>query len=65
MANQHEPFITLADAADYLGVSTKTVRRMISDRQLPAYRVGGQRGAIRLRLSEIDSALFPIGKKIA
>lgn len=62
MANQFEPYVDLQAAAEYLGVSTKTVRRMISDGQIPACRVGGPRGAIRLRLSEIDAALYPIGK---
>lgn len=61
-SNQFEPYVDLNAAADYLDVSTKTVRRMISDGQIPARRVGGPRGAIRLRLSEVDAALFPIGK---
>lgn len=62
MANQFEPYVDLNAAAEYLGVSAKTVRRMISSQEIPARRVGGPRGAIRLRLSEIDAALYPIGK---
>lgn len=64
MANQFEAYVDLETAASYLGCSKKTVRRMISDGQVPARRVGGPRGAIRLRLSEVDAALFPIGSAV-
>ena len=36
MANQFEPYVDLKTAAEYLGVSEKTVRRMISDEKSPA-----------------------------
>ena len=38
MANQFEPYVDLKTAAEYLGVSEKTVRRMISDEKSPARR---------------------------
>ncbi|WP_291313717.1 helix-turn-helix domain-containing protein [Corynebacterium sp. UBA2622] len=57
-----EPYVSLQECADYLGVSAKTVRRFITEKKIPARRVGGERsGAIRLKLSEVDQALIPMG----
>jgi excisionase family DNA binding protein len=44
---------SVAHMADQLGVSQKTVRRMIADGRLPACRIGRQ-----LRISEHDLAAF-------
>ncbi|MBN8891561.1 MAG: hypothetical protein BGP12_15235 [Rhodospirillales bacterium 70-18] len=41
--------LTIAQAADKLQLSIKTVRRLIAAHDLPAYRVGRQ-----LRISESD-----------
>jgi excisionase family DNA binding protein len=52
-----DPFLSLQAAADYTGVSVKTLRRAVNDvpaRALPAYRVGA---AIVLRRSELDAWL--------
>src|SRR5262245_37485607 len=52
-----DPFLSLQAAADYMGVSVKTLRRAVNDvpaRALPAYRVGT---AIVLRRSELDAWL--------
>jgi excisionase family DNA binding protein len=53
------PYISIADAAMYLGVTERTVRVMIADGRLTGYRLGGR--VIRLRLSEIDAAMQPFG----
>ncbi len=45
-------YVTLAQAADILGQSVKTVRRRISDGTLPAYRVGPR--SIRLRIEDLE-----------
>lgn len=45
-------FLSLPGAAEYLGCSTKTVRRVLGS-GLPCYRLGG-RGHIRVRLSDLD-----------
>ena len=37
-----EPLLSVADAAAFLGVSTKTVRRLVARRELGASRVGRQ-----------------------
>lgn len=62
MANQFEPFVNIDTVAEFLDVSTKTVRRLVSDRKIPARRVGGARGQLRFRLSEVEASLYPIGK---
>jgi excisionase family DNA binding protein len=41
-------YVSLAEVADYLGVSIKTVRRRVAEGQIPAYRVG--------RLLKVDVA---------
>jgi excisionase family DNA binding protein len=35
--------LSIRDVADILGVSPRTVQRLISSRKLPAYRIGGLR----------------------
>ena len=44
------PLLTLAEAANLLHVSTRTLQRMIRARELPALKVGGQ---WRLRESQL------------
>ena len=48
----------LADAADRMGVSERTVRRMINRGELPAYRVGKR--LIRVDLDELEASIKPI-----
>jgi excisionase family DNA binding protein len=50
--------IDIANAAAYLGVSHKTLRRLISAGKLPAYRVGG--GPIRVLISDVEALKEPI-----
>jgi excisionase family DNA binding protein len=52
------PDMTIQDVAAYLGVTPKTVRQMIVDGRIRAYKLGDR--IIRLRRSEIDAALEPI-----
>jgi excisionase family DNA binding protein len=44
--------ITLSEAATLLQVSTRTLQRMIRQRQLPAFKVGGQWRMRESQLSE-------------
>ncbi|MCT1640540.1 helix-turn-helix domain-containing protein [Dietzia cinnamea] len=46
--------ISLADAAEHYSVSTKTIRRWISDGRIEGYRVGPR--LLRVRLDSLDSA---------
>jgi excisionase family DNA binding protein len=52
------PDMTMKDVAEYLGVTTRTVRQMVLDGRLKAYRLGAR--VIRFRRSEVDAALEPI-----
>ena len=50
--------LTIDDAAEELGVSKRTLRRLISSGSLPAYRVGSQ--AIRIKPADLEKALKPV-----
>jgi excisionase family DNA binding protein len=50
--------VTITEAADYLGVSHKTIRRLISGGKLPAYRVAG--GAIRILAPDVEALKIPV-----
>lgn len=45
-------------AAEYLGVTERTIRNYVSRGQLRAYRVGGR--LVRVDLNELDAMLRPI-----
>jgi excisionase family DNA binding protein len=49
---------TVSSAAEYLGVSTKTLRRMIARGDLRAFRMGSR--MIRVDRAELDELLRPI-----
>lgn len=48
-----------AEAADYLGISPRTLRNYIAEGKLPAYRLGGKR-TMRLDRADLDALLRPI-----
>jgi len=48
-------FISLAAAADILGISVHTLRRRIAAGELPAFRTG--RRIIRVRLTDLEKLL--------
>ena len=49
----------LADVADLLGVTTRTVRNMVSRGDLPAYRLGGK-GRLRFLRADVEALLVPV-----
>jgi excisionase family DNA binding protein len=51
-------YITVAEAAEYLQISDRTVRRLIRDDELSGYRMGSSRRVIRVDLNEIDEQLM-------
>jgi excisionase family DNA binding protein len=51
--------MSIPEAAEYLGLTTHGVRKMIADGRLQAYRLGPR--TIRLRRDEIDAAFTKIG----
>jgi excisionase family DNA binding protein len=52
-------YIKPSEAAEYLGVTDRTIRAMVADGRLTAYSNG--RRLIRLDLDEIDAAMKPVG----
>ena len=48
-------YVSLDEAAEMMSLSTRTIRRRISDGTIPAYQCG--RRPIRIRLDELESAL--------
>ena len=48
-------YVSLEEAAEMMSLSTRTIRRRISDGTIPAYQCG--RRSIRLRLDELETAL--------
>jgi excisionase family DNA binding protein len=48
-------YASVAEAADYLGLSPKTLRRYIASGRLTAYRVGPRH--LRVDLDEVDDKL--------
>jgi excisionase family DNA binding protein len=60
---RHRPvqqaFVGIPEAATYLGVAEKTIRRFIRADKLPAYRLGNR--VIKLRLEDVESLLVLIG----
>jgi len=63
MANTQAPvrrrYVKIVEAAEYLRVADRTIRQMIADGRLTAYRSGGR--LVRLDLNEIDAAMVPFG----
>jgi excisionase family DNA binding protein len=51
--------VTIKEAANYLGVSHKTIRRRISDGTLPAFRVAGG-GPIRVLAKDVEALKTPV-----
>lgn len=52
-------WMSIEDAAVYLSVNPRTIRRRISDGTLPAAYVRGTR-AVRLRRDDVEALLDPI-----
>jgi excisionase family DNA binding protein len=52
-------YITILQAAEYLGVTDRTIRQMIADGRLTGYRNGNR--LVRVDLNEIDAAMQPFG----
>lgn len=48
------PYLSLAEAAELVGQSVKTLRRRIASGALPAYRFGPR--CIRVRLADLEAS---------
>jgi excisionase family DNA binding protein len=56
MGDPEAGMVDIERAAELLGVSEWTVRRMVRDGRLPAYQYG-RGGAIRISVSELHAAM--------
>lgn len=54
---------SLAEAADYIHVSQKTLRRMIAAGSVTGYRLNAR--LVRLDLNELDALLSPIQSAVS
>jgi excisionase family DNA binding protein len=55
-------YISIAESAEYLKTSDRTVRRLIADGELTGYFIGRGHRMLRVDLDEIDGKLMrPIG----
>ena len=54
-------YISIIECAEYLGVTERTVRTMISDGRLRGYRNGR---FVRLDLNEVEEAMVPFGGSV-
>ena len=52
-------YAKLGEAAEYLGVTDRTIRQMIADGRLTGYRSGTR--LVRVDLDEVDAAMQPFG----
>ena len=52
-------YASVAQAAEYLAVTQRTIRAMIADGRITGYRIGQRR--IRVDLNDIDDFLTTIG----
>ncbi len=48
------PYVTVAEAAEQLGVSEATVRRAVRDGALPVVQLRGSRGAVRIPAAALE-----------
>jgi excisionase family DNA binding protein len=55
----HRAYVGIPEAATYLDVTPKTIRRYIAEGRLPAYRLGDR--VVRIKVVDLDAALTPMG----
>jgi excisionase family DNA binding protein len=54
-----QAYIGVPEAATYLGVAEKTIRRFIRDDKLPAYRLGNR--VIKIKIDDLETVLTRVG----
>ena len=52
-------YLSVRQAAEFLSVSPRTIRRYIKQQLLPAYRVAGQ-PTIRIKREDLEAVLEPV-----
>lgn len=51
-------WVSQAEAAEYLGITDRTLRRMVASGELPAYRLGKR--LLRFEQADVDALLRPV-----
>lgn len=51
-------WVNPSEAAQHLGVAPRTLRRMVAEGRVPAYRLGPR--MVRFKVADLDGALRPI-----
>ena len=59
-ASVRPTYLTLRQTAEWLSVSSRTVRRLIERGELPGYQLG-KRKIIRVKWEDVEALLEPIG----
>ncbi|MEP7739146.1 helix-turn-helix domain-containing protein [Nocardioides sp. 31GB23] len=49
---------SIDEAADYLGVNARTIRRYLAEGRLPGYRVGGK--LLRVNMADVEALAVPV-----
>lgn len=57
-AQRAAEFCTIGQAADYLSLTERSIRRYIAEGKLPAFRLGEKQ--IRIRVVDVDALLVPV-----
>ena len=57
--NENENIITVKQAAEMLSVSGMTIRRLIDNGTLPAWRVAGT-GPVRIERADVEALRVPV-----
>lgn len=52
-------YVGIPEAAAYLDVDHKTIRRLIAAKRLPGYRLGNR--IIKIKVADLDAVLVPMG----
>jgi excisionase family DNA binding protein len=64
MDETYEDLLTVGQAAERLQVTALTIRRYVHEQRLPAYRLGGGTGPIRIRERDLEAFLQPTGSSV-
>lgn len=60
----HRPvYLGIPEAAAYLDVDHKTIRRLIASKRLPGYRLGNR--IIKVKVADLDAVLTPMQGGVA
>ena len=59
-ATRQPRLLMIEEVGDYLRVSPRTVRRMVSNGSLKAYRLGDRRRGLRFKFRDVETALIPV-----